>query len=200
MLDREGARRTGLVQAAVRGGVDWVQVRDREIEACELLALVDGVREEARAETHGVRVIVNRRADVALASGADGVHLGFDAMDPADARELLGCDALVGVSAHTPEEIPKESAASAASYAHLAPIHTPLSKPVAREPIGNRALAAAAARGLPVIAQGGIDVGSARAAIDSGAAGIAVTGAILQAEDPERAARALREAIDAPDA
>jgi len=74
------------VAAAVSGGVDWVQVRERDLEAAELLALAAGVAEAARAAAQSagreVRVLVNRRMDVALALGADGVHLGFDAVGP----------------------------------------------------------------------------------------------------------------------
>ena len=80
---------------------------------------------------------------------------------------------------------------------HLAPIHRPLSKASSRPPLGIAALSDAAGRGLPVLAQGGLDAGNARAALDAGAAGIAVTGAILQAQDPAAAVRSLREALDA---
>lgn len=200
VLDREAATRplAELVEAAVRGGVDWVQVRDRSLEGAALLALIDAVRDAARRGAAGrglpPRLLVNRRADLALAAGADGVHLGFDAMSAADAREVLGPEALIGVSAHAAEEI---DPADGADYAHLAPIHAPLSKAASRPALGSAALAAAAARGLPVIAQGGLECGNARAALDAGAAGIAVSGAILHAEDPEAAARALREVLDA---
>lgn len=187
----------------MRGGVDWVQVRDRALEGDALLALVDAVRDAVRRGTsrrvaarppQAPRVLVNRRADVALAAGADGVHLGYDGMAPADARSLLPEPALIGISAHAPFEI---DPASGADYAHLAPIHTPRSKPASRPPLGETALAAAARRGLPVIAQGGLFEGNARGALAAGAAGIAVTGAILHADDPCAAARALREALDA---
>jgi thiamine-phosphate diphosphorylase len=129
---------------------------------------------------------------VALAVGADGVHLGFDALAPASARRLLGEDALVGVSCHQPEEI---AAAEGASYAHLAPIFAPLSKAATREPLGVGALARA--RGArPVLAQAGITAENAPACLAAGAAGVAVTGAILQAADPGAAARSLRQALD----
>jgi thiamine-phosphate pyrophosphorylase len=186
-----------IVESAVAAGVDWVQVRDRELDGGPLLALAERVREAARRgaarRKASARVIVNRRADVALASGVDGVHLGFDGMDAAQARAWLGPDALVGVSAHAPEEIDPDAGAS---YAHLAPIAAPLSKTSERPALGLGALAAAAARGLPVLAQGGIDAANAAAAIAAGAAGIAVTGAVLLADDPEQAVRALREALD----
>jgi thiamine-phosphate pyrophosphorylase len=202
VVDRRCARgdASAAVEAAVRGGVDWVQVRERDLEGRALLEFADAVaaaaRRGARERERGAtaRVLVNRRADVALAIEADGVHLGFDAMDPTDARRVLGDAALVGRSAHAASEI---AAAAELSYAHLAPIFAPLSKPVERAPLGLSALAEAAGCGVPVLAQGGIDRDNARAAIDAGAAGVAVTGAILLADDPAAAAGALREALDA---
>jgi thiamine-phosphate pyrophosphorylase len=177
--------------------VDRVQVRDRQLEGGALLALCDAVMAAARrgaaARDEPARVLVNRRADVALAAGADGVHLGFDAMGVAAARDLLGEDALIGRSTHAPDEIAAESGLS---YVHLAPVFDPLSKPATRPALGLGALAAAARRGVPVIAQGGIDAPRARAAIEVGAAGVAVTGAVLLCEDPGAAARAIREALD----
>lgn len=186
------------MEAVVRSGVDWLQLRDRTLEGNALLELIDDVHRAARRggqkrETPA-RVLVNRRADLALASQADGVHLGFDAISARAARTLLGKHACIGVSTHRPDEIEPEGGAS---YVHLAPIHRPLSKASSRPPLGIAALSDAVGRGLPVLAQGGLDAGNARAALDAGAAGIAVIGAILQTEDPAAAARSLREALDA---
>lgn len=174
-----------------------MQIRERGLTTRELLSLADAiasaVRGAARPE-RPVRILVNRRLDVALAIGADGVHLGFDGMDPATARELLGADAEIGVSAHAPEEI---ASARGASYAHLAPIRAPLSKPGARPALGPGALAEAARLGIPVLAQGGVDAANAGEMIRAGAAGVAVTGAILMSGDPSAAAARLRAALDA---
>ncbi|HTY18384.1 MAG TPA: thiamine phosphate synthase [Myxococcota bacterium] len=187
------------VTAAVAGGVDWVQIRERGLAGRALFELADEVaaaaRRAAQARGAAVRILINRRIDVALALGLDGVHLGFDAVGPAQARALLGPDRLVGVSAHSPDEV-AAAAREGASYAHLAPIFDPLSKPRERPPLGLDPLTAARCAGIPVLAQGGIDAGNAAAALASGAAGIAVTGAVLGAADPERAARALRAALD----
>ncbi len=201
MTDRGAARRplADVVAQAVRAGVDWVQLRERELSGRQLLELADGVAEAARcaARERGeeVRIVVNRRADVALAIGADGVHLGFDAVDARCARRLLGDSALLGVSTHHPDELRERGAG--ATYAQLAPVFAPLSKAPARPPLGLAALAAASACGLPVLAQGGIDASNAAAARDAGACGVAVTGAILMADDPGAAAAALRRALDA---
>jgi thiamine-phosphate pyrophosphorylase len=190
-------------------GVDWIQLRDRSLESEALyevaLELVAG-RDAARAtipgdETHAEdrrdppRVLLNRRADIALACGADGVHLGFDAIDPASARELLGADAVIGASFHEANEVGK-ARGSELSYAHLAPIWNPISKPASRPPLGLEALAQAAAFGLPILAQGGLDDDRARQAIEAGAAGIAVTGLLGQADDPCAAANTLRRVLD----
>ena len=185
--------------AAVRGGVDWVQIRDRKLSAAALLSLTERLSRTAR-EAAGqcgrrVRILMNRRLDVAMAAQADGVHLGFDAMKPQTARRLLGDAALVGVSTHSAGEV--RALGKAASYVQLAPIHEPLSKVSTRAPLGTAGLRMAAAGGATVLAQGGIDAANARAACVAGAAGVCVTGAILLADDPARAASELREALDA---
>lgn len=187
-----------VVEAAVAAGVDWLQVRERSLGGAALCALTQSVLTSARrgaARRRGrVRVLVNRRVDVALATGADGVHLGWDGVPPATARTLLGDAALIGISAHAPEEI---EASSGASYAHLAPIFAPLSKSSERAPLGLAVLARAAGRGVPVLAQGGITPERARQVIAAGAAGIAVTGALLAADDVAAAAQDFRRALDA---
>jgi thiamine-phosphate pyrophosphorylase len=166
-----------------------------------------------------VEIFVNRRIDIALALGADGVQLGFDAVDPQTARRLLETDARfgsnartgapnvetggsdldigsrakIGISAHHPDEI--RAAPPDVDFAQLAPIFQPLSKPHAGPYLGVRAVAEAAGYDIPVIAQGGITLANATAIAAAGAAGIAVTGAILSAPDPAAATRALRAAL-----
>lgn len=197
VTDRRVSRRplAEAVAAAVAAGVDWVQIREKDLEGGALLALADRVAEAARRADPAVRVLVNRRVDVALAAGLDGVHLGFDAVPPAVARRLLGAAQLVGAATHAvgelgPEDLPH------LSYAHLAPIFAPLSKPAGRPPLGLAALSRAGAGPLPVLAQGGIEASNAGACVHAGAAGVAVTGAILAAADPAEAAAALRAALD----
>jgi len=181
-----------VVAAAVAGGVDWVQLREKDLDAAALLELADAV---ARATAGAsVRLVLNRRLDVALALPGWGVQLGFDAVDPAAARRLLGPTRLVGVSAHAAAEV-AAAAAAGADYATLAPIHPPLSKPASAPPLGLAPLREAA-RALPVLAQGGIDAERAAAALEAGALGVAVTGTILSASDPGDAAARLRAALD----
>jgi thiamine-phosphate pyrophosphorylase len=190
-LDRWGD--DGL-RAACDAGVDWLQLRDRRQDGAALLAAADRIVAAARAARRPVRVVVNRRSDVARAAGADGVHLGFDAVRAASARALLGPGAWIGVSVHDPAAVGGEPDAD---YVHLAPIFPPLSKTSDRTPLGVDGVRAAGHRGAAVIAQGGITPANARAVIAAGAAGVAVTGAIGSDPNPARAAAALRSALDA---
>jgi thiamine-phosphate pyrophosphorylase len=177
---------------AVAAGVDWIQVRARELEDGALLDHVDEIRQAVGDRS---RVLVNRRVDVALAARADGVHLGFDGMPPQTARQLLGRDALIGIATHHPGELAGAAGASLA-YAHLAPIFPPLSKAPSHTPLGLAALQEAARHGVPILAQGGIGAENARSCIEAGAAGVAVTGSILACADPGAATAALRNALD----
>jgi thiamine-phosphate diphosphorylase len=213
VVDRGAARGDLLkcVAAAVAAGVDWVQIRERNLEGAALLAHaqeIDRAARQAAAQRGGrVEIFVNRRIDIALAIGADGVQLGFDAVDPRTARRLLGIGApigsdasagsqpRIGISTHHPDEI--RTAPPEADCAQLAPIAQPLSKVSAGPYLGVRAVAEAARYGIPVIAQGGITAANATAIAAAGAAGVAVTGAILAAPDPASATRALRAALAA---
>lgn len=201
------------IRAAVAAGADWVQLRERDargerglgLSGRALLAWAVAARDAARAgaaergDSGRLRVLVNRRIDVALAAGADGVHLGFDALGATRARALLSCagsGGLVGVSTHAADEL-LAAARAGADYAQLAPIFAPLSKPAERASLGLGALTAARGAGIPVLAQGGIDADNAGAVVRAGAAGVAVTGAVLLAENPGAAAHSLRRALDA---
>ncbi len=187
-----------VVEAAVRGGVDWVQIRDRSLEAASLLRLSREILAAARrgAPARPVRVIVNRRLDVALSIGADGVHLGFDAVSPDAVRSLLGRELPVGISTHRAQEV-GEALRTGAHYVHLAPIFEPLSKDAERPALGIAGLEKALDFDIPVLGQGGIDASNCGDVIRAGAAGVAVTGAISLARDPGAAAAELRSALDA---
>lgn len=183
------------VSQVVAAGVDWVQIRERALEGAPLLALAREIAEAARAGSRPARVIVNKRIDIALAIAADGVHLGGDALSVSEARNLLGENAVIGVSSHATADV-QAAAAAHANYAHLAPIHDPKSKPATRPALGLQAIEEAARFGLPVLAQGGVEASHCRALLAAGAAGVAVTGTILLADDPVAATEALREALD----
>jgi thiamine-phosphate pyrophosphorylase len=198
VTDRRTARSPLIecVAAAVAAGVDWVQVREKDLEGGALLALCEEIADAVRRVRSEVRVLVNRRCDVALAARLDGVHLGFDAAPPARARELLGGEFLLGASTHAAGELDAASR-EALSYAQLAPVFAPLSKAATGPALGLAVLRDAARSPLLLLAQGGIDASNAADCIRAGAAGVCVTGAILSASDPGTAAAALRGAIDA---
>lgn len=201
VIDRNAVRGDLLrcVAAAVGAGVDSVQIRERELEAAALLEFAESIASAARraaaASGRRVEIILNRRLDIALALDADGVQLGFDAVEPGVARRLLGARARIGISAHHPDEI--QNAAPEVDYAQLAPIFRPISKHRSGPYLGVAAVTAAARGRVAVIAQGGITPANATALVAAGAAGIAVTGAILEAPDPAAATRALRAALSA---
>ena len=149
----------------------------------------------ARSNAPEIEIIINRRIDVALAVGAEGVHLGFDALNIRAARSLLGPGRLIGVSTHTAEEA-IEAHRAGADYVHLAPIYPPLSKTSTRPALGPACIERAAAAGVAVIAQGGIELNRIPEVIEAGAVGVAVTGALSQDARVGGPAVALRQALD----
>jgi thiamine-phosphate pyrophosphorylase len=172
-----------LVLAAVEVGVDLIQIREKDLGTRDLLWLVEaavqGVREKnARSEASTrvvTRVVVNDRLDVALASGADGVHLGGESLAVAAVRPVLAAreDFWVGVSCHSPEDATAAEAAGA-DYVVLGPIFGTASKLRYGAPLGLGALERASRQTrIPVLALGGIAPERVRSCIESGAAGIA---------------------------
>jgi thiamine-phosphate pyrophosphorylase len=179
-----------LLEAAVRGGVDLVQVREKELADGALLRVL----EEARAVTRqlGVPLVVNDRPDLAVLVGADAVHLGQDDLPVASARRF---GLPVGLSTHTTAEL--ERAEAEADYVGVGPVFATPTKP-GRQAVGLELVRHAAARArTPWFAIGGIDEANVAEVVAAGASRIAVVRAIGDAEDPERAARALREALPA---
>jgi len=176
--------------AAVAGGADAVQLRAPELTDDELLALARTLA--ARCATAGVLFLVNDRVDLAVYSGADGVHLGHGD-DYATARSRLGTDRLLGVSVATVAEV---TAAEAAGADYLGvtvwPTHT---KPeaIAAGLAGLRAVIAATQ--LPVVGIGGIVAGNAEQVMCAGAAGVGVVSAVSRAEDPAAAVRGLASIV-----
>jgi len=183
-----------VLAACVEGGVDRIQLRDRSLDGQAWLAFAEEVHAITRRIRPEIEIIINRRVDVALATGASGVHLGFDALPLAETRALLGEEALIGVSTHSADEA-MEAHRAGADYVHLAPIHPPLSKPATRPPLGIAPIQIATSAGLSVFAQGGIGPGQVPALVTAGIAGIAVTGSLLQSDDPHAQAVALCRAL-----
>ncbi len=197
VTDRQEARGDlgPLAAAAVRGGVDVVQVREKGRSAQDVLAAVREVQ-QALADLPAM-VLVNDRADVALAVGAHGVHLPGRGLPVAVARRLLPRQGgrLVGVSVHSLAEA-RQAAAEGADYVTFGHVLPTAGKP-GLPAAGLDALAAVvAAVDVPVLAIGGIDAQSVGRVLSTGCAGVAVIRALLQERDPERAARELRAAMD----
>ena len=182
-----------VVEAAVRGGVTAVQLREKDSSTREFVEL--GRALMRLLAPLGVPLMVNDRVDVALAIGATGVHLGQSDMDYATARRLLGPDAAIGVSVETVQQA-REAEALDADYLGVGPVFSTATKPDAAPPLGLAGLAQvrSASRHL-LVAIGGIGAENARQAMDAGAGGVAVVSAICAARDPEDAARKLRLAI-----
>lgn len=181
------------VEAAVAGGATIVQLRDPDAHG---RALVEQARAlKALLAPRGIPLIINDRVDVALAAGADGVHLGQDDMDPADARALMGPDLILGLSVGNPAEL-AGSDLSGVDYLGVGPVSATGTKADAGSAIGTAGLAAVRAlTRLPIVGIGGIGASLAGEVIAAGAEGVAVVSAICAASDPAAAARELRSVI-----
>jgi thiamine-phosphate pyrophosphorylase len=191
VTDRHQTRGRPLVdcvEAALRGGVRAVQLREKDLTTRELVELGGRLREvTARQEA---ALLINDRVDVVLACGADGVHLPASSFDVCDARTLVGAERLVGLSTHAPEQVVAAERAGA-DFVVFGPVFDTPSKRPYGPPLGLAALAlAASAVAIPVFAIGGITAERVHDVRAAGAAGAAVIRAILAAEDPEAAARA----------
>jgi len=190
---RLGRSHLAVAQAALLGGARFLQFREKEMTAREMLAAARSLRQLTR--DFGARFVVNDRVDIALAVGADGVHLGEVDLPIPVARRLLGRSATIGASVATVEAAQAAQAAGA-DYLGVGPIYPTGSKADAGAAIGLEPLRRIAdAVDLPVLAVGGITVANAAEAIRAGAAGVAVISAVSDAEDMVSATEALLEAV-----
>ncbi len=182
---------TGLIaraSAAARGGASCIQLRLKDVSARDLVGVA---RELVRAV--GVPVIVNDRADIAIAAGAAGVHLGADDVPPSAIRRIAPAEFIIGASVGNDAEVANSADAD---YVGIGPCFATGSKSDAGEPIGPQGFARlAAATGLPAVAVGGVTAENAAIAMGAGAAGVAVIGGVFGSSDPAAAARRLRSAI-----
>jgi thiamine-phosphate pyrophosphorylase len=187
-----GRELSGVLSAAIAGGVDIVQLREKALDDEELLTAARAARETCGR--HGALFVLNDRPTVARDCGADGVHVGQDDMPVAEVRELVGPDMLIGLSTHAPAEIDAAGTASA-DYIGVGPVHATPTK-LGRPAVGLELVRYAAAHAaMPFFAIGGIDAGNVGDALDAGASRICVLRAIADADNPERAARELRELL-----
>lgn len=187
----------GFVEAAYAGGVDIIQLRDKNIEAAEELECCEVLR--AAAERHGKLFSVNDRVDICALAGAPALHLGQADVPIAAARQLLGPEPVIGLSSHTPAQVASAATMQGVDYFCTGPVWATPTKP-GRKSVGLdlvRHAAALAGEGpaRPWFAIGGIDHSNVEQVVDAGASRIVVVRAITTATDPQAAARSLRDSL-----
>jgi thiamine-phosphate diphosphorylase len=188
----EGRTVVDVVRAALRGGAPSIQLRGKEMAAREQTELARALLAQTRAA--GALLWVNDRLDVALAAGADGVHLGQDDLPVEAARRIVPAGFLIGISAES-AELARAAERGGADYAGTGPVYETGSKADAGSAVGTARIAeVAAAVRIPVVGIGGIAAANAGEVVRAGAAGVAVISAVMRAADPEAATRELLRA------
>ena len=191
-IPREGRTYLDMVEAACRGGADAIQLREKAIPTRELVRVAKDLK--AVCDEYGALFLVNDRADVAYAADADGVHLGQEDLPVRTAREILGHDKIIGVSCHSTAQalIAQEEGADYVSCGPLFATPTkPTYKPVTLDLIAqNRKVVR-----LPFVAIGGVDEDRVEQVIRAGADRVAVVRAVCGSDDPESAARRIKNKI-----
>ena len=195
------------ISEAARAGVDYIQLREKDLTTRELESLAREaarILQQLRTENRELRtaLLINSRTDVALASGADGVHLRADDINPPEVRAMwekcvVGAPArvspqtpVIGVSCHSPEEV-KQAEADGATFAVFAPVFEKKDVPKA-QPGGLIQLREACNVGIPVLALGGVTLENAKSCLEAGASGIAAI-RLFQESDIEEVVRILRD-------
>lgn len=183
-----------LAEAALKGGASMIQLRHKTASGSQLFSWAVEIRRLCRQ--YNSLCIINDRVDIALASKADGVHLGQQDMPAGEARKLMGKMSIIGVSASSPEEAlqAENEGADYIGFGHIFPTSSKLKQ---SSPLGTDTLQKTATLiSLPIIAIGGINNENAASLISCGAAGIAVISAVSRANDPFRASYDLVCAIN----
>jgi thiamine-phosphate pyrophosphorylase len=186
-----------LADAVLGAGVDVIQLRDKQAEAAPLLEAAAVLRQAA--DRHGALLAVNDRADLALAAGADVLHLGQDDLPMDWARRVIGEDVLLGRSTHDLEQA-RRAVAERWDYFAVGPVYPTATKPD-RPAVGTALLQAVAALAPPVpwFAIGGVDRSNLAEVTAAGAGRIVVVRAVTEAPDPAAAAGELRRLLDGPE-
>jgi len=199
--ERAGGRDLAeLARLTALGGATLIQLRDKISDTRAMVETARAIKEALKP--FEVPLVVNDRVDVALAAGADGVHVGQDDMAVEDARKILGRGAIIGLSVKTIDEA-NAAPVELIDYVGSGGVYVTTSKQQKSAPIGTaglaRVIAALHARApkLPVCGIAGIDAGNAAPVIAAGADGVAVISALSLAPDPAAAARTLRGIVDA---
>jgi thiamine-phosphate pyrophosphorylase len=178
-----------VVRAALRGGAPAIQLRMKDAPAREMAHVARTLLAETRAA--GALLFINDRVDVALAVGADGAHVGQDDLPVTAARRIVPAGFLLGVSAET-AALARQAEEDGADYVGVGPIYATGSKADAGDAVGTgRITEVASAVRIPVVGIGGIAIGNEAAVMRAGAAGVAVISAVMRADDPAAAVRAL---------
>jgi thiamine-phosphate pyrophosphorylase len=186
---------TAFLEAVLAAGADIIQLREKDAEAGDILRWSEAFR--AAADRHDALFVINDRADLAVASGADGVHVGQNDLPPAWVRKLVGADVIIGLSTHSRAEF--DAADSAADYVCVGPLCATPTKP-GRPATGLEIVSHAAGRTSegrerrPWFAIGGIDTALLPGVVASGATRIVVVRAAA-GPDPGASVRALREGL-----
>jgi len=183
----------GFVAACIEGGVDVVQLREKEASARRIVDRAVLLRRACN--DLGAPFILNDRPDLALEAGADGVHVGQDDVSARLARRLMGSDAIVGLSTHAPDEV-RESLEEPVDYVSAGPVVATPTKP-GRPGTGIDYLRLAVAQAdRPVFVTGGVSPETVPELAAAGARHFVVVRYLTEADDPRRAARTLRDAVD----
>ena len=180
-----------VVDQAIKGGVNLIQLRENDLPTGDLLALAIRLREVTRGRA---LLVINDRLDVAQAAGADGVHLPENGLPVAIARWLLGQHTLIGRSVHS-KEAATDAEQAGADYVQLGTIYATESKPDAKPAGTDLVRKVSAVVAIPMLAVGGVRAENAAEVIEAGAYGASVISAVQGADDPEAAARQLVETM-----
>jgi thiamine-phosphate pyrophosphorylase len=192
-MQTAGRTLPAVVADALRGGLRVVQLREKDLTGRQLFALAGELREVTRR--YGAKLLINDRVDVALAIGADGVHLGKAGLPVPDVRRILGSERLIGYSAHGAAEA-LQAQRDGADFVTLGPVFQTPSKAQFGEPLGVGVLAEASRIvTIPVFALGGVKQATVGEVLSAGARGIALISAIMTAPDPFAETEALLRTI-----
>lgn len=179
-----------IVEEAVKGGVTMVQLREKDCSTREFIDLAASLKR--KLSEYRVPLIINDRADVALAADADGLHIGQSDMPYSIARKLLGSNKIIGLSVENMEQVYQANALDV-NYIGISPVFSTPTKTDTAQPFGLQGvLKVMAISRHPAVAIGGINKSNAREVVNTGVNGIAVVSAICSADDPEKAASELK--------
>lgn len=190
-LAAKGRDAVCVIAAALKGGVTMIQVREKEASARDFIAFAKAVKE--LAAPYGVPVVINDRVDVAVAAGADGVHLGQSDIPCEVARTMLGRESIIGLSVENLSQIPQANSLDV-DYIGVSPVFATPTKRDTAEPFGLAGLSRAVKISEhPVVAIGGVNIKTAPGILACGVDGLAVVSAIMGADNPQAASHELRE-------